>query len=242
MTSIIRPSTSNNNQQKCRWHGYPTSDELEQDVTRIILNAASQAINLHQEFHLVLAGGTTPRSVYERLRAMPADWQAWHIYFGDERCLPADNAERNSSMAATAWLKHVGIPASHIHTIPAELGADTAANAYAQTLSKVGIFDLVILGLGEDGHTASLFPEHDWGIKADAPDTLAVFDAPKPPPHRVTLTAKRLNQTRQLMFLVTGSAKRKAVSDWKNGKNIPASSISPACGIDVYLEETLLKE
>ena len=103
-----------------------------------------------------------------------------------------------------------------------------------------GIFDLVILGLGEDGHTASLFPSHEWGIAPDSPATLAVNDAPKPPPQRVSLSAHRLSQTRQLMYLVSGASKRQAVTDWRNDKDIPAASITPACGVDVYLEDALL--
>jgi 6-phosphogluconolactonase len=143
-------------------------------------------------------------------------------------------------MAAQAWLEHVSIPASQIHIIPAELGAEAAARAYAMTLHKIDLFDLVILGLGEDGHTASLFPGHDWGEKSDSPATLAIHNAPKPPPARVSLSAHRLNQTRKLMFVVTGAAKRQAVNDWRNGKKIPATTITPEGGVDIYLEDNLL--
>lgn len=241
MDSIIRPSTPNNNQrQQCRWHGYPTTSTLEQAAAQIILDAAQQAIIDHHAFHLVLAGGTTPRRVYESLRTIITDWRKWHIYFGDERCLPAGHAERNSRMAAQAWLDHVSIPANQIHIIPAELGAETAARAYTQTLSKVALFDLVILGLGEDGHTASLFPQHDWGTTPDAPSAIAVHDALKPPPQRVSLTARRLSQTRHLIFLVSGATKNQAVMDWRNGVDIPAAAITPNSGVDIYLEDSLL--
>lgn len=172
---------------------------------------------------------------------MDANWNEWHIYFGDERCLPADHAERNSRMAAIAWLDHVSIPASQIHIIPAEQGAEAAASAYAHTLSKVELFDLVILGLGEDGHTASLFPHHEWGTSPDAPATIAVHDAPKHPLQRMSLTAQRLSQTRQLMFLVSGAAKRQAIMEWRSGKDIPAAAIAPASGVDVYLDGDLME-
>lgn len=240
MVSIIRPSIINNNpRQQRRWHSYPTTSSLEYAAAQAIFNASQQAIGQRGIFYIVLAGGTTPRRVYESLRTMDANWNAWHIYFGDERCLPGGHAERNSRMAAIAWLDHVSIPASQIHIIPAEQGAEAAAGAYAQTLSEVELFDLVILGLGEDGHTASLFPHHEWGTSPDAPATIAVHDAPKPPLQRVSLTARRLSQTRQLMFLVSGATKRQAIIDWHDGKDIPAAAISPASGVDIFLEDEL---
>ena len=241
MSSTITTSTiSNKYQQQCRWHAYTTTSSLEHAAAQTIFNASQLAISQRGRFNIALAGGTTPRHVYELLSTTTTDWGKWQVYFGDERCLPADHPERNSRMAAGAWLNHVSIPASQIHIIPAEQGAEAAARDYAETLSNVDMFDLVILGLGEDGHTASLFPHHEWGTAPDAPATLAVYGSPKPPPERVSLSAYRLSQTRQLMFLATGSAKRQAIMDWRDGKEIPAASIAPASGVDVYLEDALL--
>ena len=132
------------------------------------------------------------------------------------------------------------IPESQLYVIPAELGASRAAYEYAQTLRSIGIFDLTFLGLGEDGHTASLFPDHEWGIAPDSPDTLAVFDAPKPPLQRVSMSAARLSRSRQVMFLVNGKSKHMAVAKWRKGKNIPARAIMPTAGVDVLLESSLL--
>ncbi|MDD5180768.1 MAG: 6-phosphogluconolactonase [Gallionellaceae bacterium] len=234
------PLLNSNPHQQCRWHAYPATAELEQAALQAILHAARQAISLRGTFHIVLAGGTTPRRVYELLRKADADWAAWHIYFGDERCLPPDHAERNSRMAALAWLDHAAIPSSQIHPIPAERGAGIAANIYAQTLAGIGLFDLVLLGLGEDGHTASLFPGHDLGNTPGAPAAIAVPDAPKPPPQRVSLSAQRLSAARQVMFLVTDAAKQQAINDWRKGVNIPAAAIAPVSGVDIYLENGLL--
>ena len=227
--------------QQCRWHDYPTAAGLEQAAAQAILHAAQQAISQRGAFHIVLAGGTTPRRIYESLRNADADWAAWHIYFGDERCLPPDHAERNSRMTAQALLDHVPIPRSQIHIIPAELGAEIAASSYAQTVGDIERFDLVLLGLGEDGHTASLFPDHEWGNTLGAPAVLAVHNAPKPPPDRVSLSAKRLSATHQVIFLVTGEAKRQAVQDWRDGASLPAAAITPASGVDIYVEAELLK-
>ncbi|HXI36898.1 MAG TPA: 6-phosphogluconolactonase, partial [Burkholderiales bacterium] len=113
----------------------------------------------------------------------------------------------------------------------AELGAERAAQAYAGTLRDVGAFDLVVLGLGEDGHTASLFPGHDWGEAPGAPAALAVLDAPKPPRERVSLSAARLSHAREAVFLVSGESKRQAMADWRAGKPIPARAVAPAAGV-----------
>jgi 6-phosphogluconolactonase len=143
-------------------------------------------------------------------------------------------------MAGEAWLDHVAVPTGQVHPIPAEHGAEKAAAAYAATLHGVGDFDLVLLGLGEDGHTASLFPDHDWGTQPAAPDALAIFDAAKPPPERVSLSATRLSRARQVIFLVAGESKHPAVAAWRAHRNIPARAIAPPTGVDVLLESTLL--
>ena len=222
-----------------RWTGVADAAALRQAACQRILDAAARAIEQRDRFLIVLAGGDTPRAIYRMLRAATTDWSRWQVYFGDERCLPADDAERNSRMAADAWLDHVPIPPDQVHAIPAELGASAAALAYAETLRGVGEFDLVLLGLGEDGHTASLFPGRDWGVAASAPDALAVFDAPKPPPQRVSLSAARLSRAREVLFLVEGESKRDAVMQWRMGADIPARAIHPEAGVDVLVESTL---
>ncbi len=227
--------------QRCRWRALSDRSALDRAVAMSILAAADRAIRARGQFHLVLAGGDTPRGAYRRLREASADWSGWHIYFGDERCLPADDPARNSRMAGEIWLDHVSIPVNQLHVIPAEMGAVQAARAYAETLRAVGEFDLVLLGLGEDGHTASLFPGHEWGRARHSPDALAVVDAPKPPPQRVTLSAARLSRARQVMFLVSGEAKHRAIVDWRAGKDIPARAITPVAVVDVLAESGLLQ-
>ncbi|MEO8767853.1 MAG: 6-phosphogluconolactonase [Nitrosospira sp.] len=226
--------------EQCRWRPVADLSELHNVALSIILASAATAIRKRGQFHLVLAGGDTPRAIYKLLRATQADWSTWHIYFSDERCLPPTDPRRNSAMAGEAWLDYVEIPAGQLYTIPGELGADLAACEYAQTLNTVGTFDLTLLGLGEDGHTASLFPGHEWGTEADSPDTLAVLDAPKPPPQRVSLSAARLGRSRQIMFLVSGESKRGAVAQWRAGKNIPARAIASKTGVDVLVESALI--
>lgn len=228
--------------QICRWHVYPSAEAVRQKTVEMVLCAAAEAIARRGVFHLVLAGGTTPQAVYEAeaLRESPAEWAKWQIWFGDERCLPPDHPERNSRMAQAAWLDRVAIPATRIHAIPAELGAEAGAAAYAGQLRDIPEFDLVLLGLGEDGHTASLFPGQPWGVDAATPAALAVHDAPKPPPERISLSAWRLSWARQVAFLVTGAAKRAAVAGWRAGGVLPASAVCPAGGVDVLVEEAVL--
>lgn len=224
-----------------RWHVFPTVEALQEQAAKAIVEAANQAIAARGVFNLVLAGGNTPRAVYEKLRDTHTDWSAWFIYFGDERCLPPDHPERNSVMALNAWLKDATVPHCQIFIIPAEQGSARGAEAYAQLVKGV-TFDLALLGLGEDGHTASLFPGQDWGVEADSPAVLSIHDAPKPPSERISLSARCLSKSRKVMYLVAGVGKRQAVSDWRTGKPIPAASITPAGGVDVLIEETCLAQ
>lgn len=227
--------------QHCHWHALRDGEAISAAALGLTLAAAAAAIDVRGRFDLVLAGGDTPRAVYRRLATATADWAHWHLYFGDERCLPATDPARNSRLAGAAWLDQGAIPPAQIHIIPAELGAAPAAAAYAATLRTVADFDLVLLGLGEDGHTASLFPGHDCGAAPGAPDVLAVFDAPKAPAARVSLSAARLGRARQVLFLVSGQAKRHALAAWRAGQPIPASRIAPAAGVDVLFEASLLE-
>ncbi|HEX7325760.1 MAG TPA: 6-phosphogluconolactonase [Rhodanobacteraceae bacterium] len=222
--------------QVVRWHVFPDDASLVANALVRVLAAARDAIAQHGAFDIVLAGGNTPRKLYRALRAADADWKHWHIWFGDERCAPPDDPERNSRMAADEWLAHSAVPAANVHPIPTARGAREAAAAYARDLRAVDAFDLVLLGLGEDGHTASLFPGHDWGTRSDSPTVLTVSDAPKPPPERVSLSAARLCNAARVLFLVEGAGKRDAIAKWKRGEPIPAASIAPAAGVDVLLD------
>ncbi|SDI36141.1 6-phosphogluconolactonase [Propionivibrio dicarboxylicus] len=223
-----------------RWLGFADAAALQTAAVAAIADAAEAALRLRGRFDIVLAGGTTPKAIYAACRGLATDWSRWHCYFGDERCLPIDDPERNSVMARAAWLDHVPIPAAQIYAIPAELGATSGAVAYARTLSGVGSFDFVLLGLGEDGHTASLFPGHAWGETADAADALPVFNAPKPPPERVSMSAARLSRARRVVFAVTGESKRTAVNAWRAGEALPASAISADNAIEIFCEQGLL--
>lgn len=218
------------------WTVLPDAAAVAAATSERILAAAVQAIAVRGEFRLVLAGGETPLAAYRRLRDASADWSRWHLWFGDERCLPTGDRHRNDAMADAAWLDAPWMSAAQIHRVPwQKVGADETARAYARLLPD-GPFDLVLLGLGEDGHTASLFPGQDWGAGKDAPPVLAVTHAPKWPAARISLSATRLAATRQLLFVVSGERKRTAVAAWRRGAAIPAAAIAHGPAVEVLLD------
>jgi 6-phosphogluconolactonase len=216
-----------------RWHVFADAGALSRAAAEHIGQRSREVIAQRGVFRIVLAGGATPEAVYRRLAGLDTDWSRWRIYYGDERCVPANHAQRNSVMAARSWLDRVPIGADNIFTIPAEAGAETAARAYAGIVGAAGPFDLVLLGMGEDGHTASLFPGH-----AHDPAGLvhAVHGAPKPPPDRVSLGLAALNDAEEVIILVAGEGKREAVARWRGGANLPVARVHGRHGADVYID------
>ena len=225
---------------RLRWHVYSDLDQLIETVANGIVSEAARAISAAGRFLVVLAGGSTPRPIYERLVELDTPWNQWHIYFGDERCLRAGHPERNDTMIREVWLDKVSIPVDQIHAIPAELGPDAGAKSYAQELADLGPFDLTLLGLGEDGHTASLFPGGALGCRRGAPDVLAVYAAPKPPASRVSMSAARLTRSQSVQLIVTGEEKRAALTQLRDGADMPIRSVNPPNGIDLFLDGSAL--
>ncbi|MBM4208391.1 MAG: 6-phosphogluconolactonase [Gammaproteobacteria bacterium] len=221
-----------------KWKIFNDADAVATAACEAILTAANDAISQRGRFKIVLAGGSTPEKIYRLLARADADWQHWWIYHGDERCLPVDHQDRNSLMAAETWLDHIPIPKTQLFDIPAELGPEQGASLYADIINNTLPFDLVLLGMGEDGHTASLFPGHSHN-----PDNLthAVHNSPKPPPERVSLSAKSLSASNQVVFLITGANKRDAVARWRVGADLPVASIH-APQTTVFIDRAALPE
>ncbi|WP_374086304.1 6-phosphogluconolactonase [Methylomicrobium lacus] len=224
-------------QKNANWRIFATADQVAEAACEQIMTAAEEAIAERGRFKLVLAGGTTPEKVYRLLGKAETDWSKWYIYYGDERCLPADHPDRNSMIAENSLLAQAPIPLAQIFTIPAELGPEAGALQYRQTVADALPFDMVLLGMGEDGHTASLFPGH-----VHNPDELThpVYNSPKPPPERVSVSAKALSDTRQLIFLVTGKNKQEPVKQWREGVALPVATIEPAHPVDIYIDSDAL--
>ena len=196
---------------------FETAEAVAAYAAERLAELCRQAVEARGVCHLVLAGGTTPRRCYELLREMQLPWQSMHIWFGDERCLPIGESERNDVMADEALLKHVSVPSGQIHRIAAELGAESAAESYEQLLTAAPAMDIVLLGMGEDGHTASLFPENI--ALQDKRLALPVYNSPKPPAERVDRKSTRLNSSHiTISYAVFCLKKKKKIQKKKINK------------------------
>jgi 6-phosphogluconolactonase len=181
---------------------FPDAEALAQGAAQLIARSLASGTRT-----LVLAGGSTPRRCYEILATMGVAWGRITILFGDERCVPPDDPESNFHMAHQVLLGRV-FPAT-ISRMPGELGPDEGAAAYAKAITPLLPLDLVLLGIGPDGHTASLFPGHS-ALQASGL-VVGVRGAPKPPPERITLSLSALRSARRVIILAAGADKAEAV-------------------------------
>ena len=170
--------------------------------------------------HIALAGGSTPRRAYELAAALEPRWGKVELWFGDERCVPPSDLRSNFRLVRDTLLDRLARLPEHVHRIRGELGGDVAAARYADELAPVTL-DFALLGIGADGHTASLFP----GSGALADDRLAVR-AEGPDVERVTLTPRALNAAQAIVFLAVGDEKREAVARAFAGESSPATPAS----------------
>jgi len=224
------------------------ADQLAQRAAAIIGQAAAASIAQRGRFTFVLTGGSSPKQTYERLavRAVdPAiDWSRTYLFVGDERFVPYDDERSNYGMARRELIEPAGIAGDRVFPMPTDRATPAdGARAYAQTLQQffdmpgggpMPVFDLVLLGLGDDGHCASLFPHapalqvNDTSVTWSPPGTLP------PPVDRVTLTYPALNAARQVLFIVPGANKAEAVRDiWQNDAppiERPAAGVRPQSG------------
>jgi 6-phosphogluconolactonase len=209
-----------------RWQLLDTAEAVAHKAHQHILAVAQGAIMARGCFRLALAGGRTPLQTYSLLRKANPDWARWHIYYVDERCLPEHDTNRNDvAVKLTLWENDHPLP-DHHHIIPAyssEIAAiQQATQNYANLIKEVLPFDLVLLGIGEDGHVASLFPGQ---VQPLGELVHTIFNSPKPPSERVSLSVETLCNTRDLLILVTGKEKREAVAAWRQGKILPVTQI-----------------
>jgi len=206
-----------------------------------VVARAQKALRARRRFTLALSGGSTPRRLYESLAGAEIDWARTQVFFGDERCVPPEHADSNYRMAREALLSKIAIPEKNVHRVKSEdADPERAAKAYEQELQgffklrpgEMPTFDLVLLGMGPDGHCASLFP----GTTALAEEVrLAVAPyVEKLGSWRVTLTAPVFNHARSVLFLVAGEDKANALkgvleSD-RPADELPAKLVKPSAG------------
>jgi 6-phosphogluconolactonase len=202
---------------------------------------AQKALRARRRFTLSLSGGSTPKALYESLAGAEIDWARCQVFFGDERCVPPDHADSNYRMAREALLSRIAIPEKNVHRVKSEdADPERAAKAYEQELQgffklrpgELPTFDLVLMGMGPDGHTASLFP----GTTALSEEVrLAVAPyVERLNAWRITLTAPVFNHARCVLFLVAGEDKSEALkgvleSD-RPADELPAKLVKPAAG------------
>ena len=215
---------------------HPDADALTQAAAAHFVEQAEQAIAARGRFVVALAGGETPRATYALLasRAFVArvDWLRVHTLWSDERCVPPSHRDSNYRMARAVLLSKIPILNTNVHRIRGELDPAWAAMAYESELEALlgpdGRFDLVILGMGTDGHTASLFP----GATALEEQTRWVVETyvEKSRTWRVTLTLPVINAARQVTFLVSGTDKAEALARIQAGEPLPAGLVQPTEG------------
>jgi 6-phosphogluconolactonase len=230
---------------------YPDIDTLSQQAAQYLVRIAHESIVTRGRFTIALSGGTTPRESYSLLGNEPyrsqIDWKLVHIFWGDERCVPADNPDSNYHMADEVLLSKIPIPALQIHRMPADQpDRDAASQAYTVEMHRAfgtnGIpdFDLIQLGMGPEGHTASLFP-HQPSLYEQRRLVMPV-SVPKPPPDRLTFTPPLLNAARNILFLVTGGEKADALQAVLEGPyqpdEYPAQIVHPTNGEVVWMVDT----
>ena len=236
----------------------PDAEALALRAADVFAMAAQAAAAARGRFAAALSGGETPRALYRLLArqqfAQKVPWRRVHLYWGDERCVPPDDPASNYGMARDAFLKHVPLAAENVHRMRGEGDPDAAGLAYDEELralarlerpaSGVPVFDLVLLGLGRDGHTASLFP-HSPALDEEERFCVAT-EAPDGSP-RLTVTLPVVNSARRVMVLVSGSDKAGMVAEvfesLRVPKAVPAQAIAPVKGQLLWLlDETAAAE
>ncbi|HKD93189.1 MAG TPA: 6-phosphogluconolactonase, partial [Gaiellaceae bacterium] len=160
---------------------------------------------------IVLTGGSTPRRAYELAAELEPDWSRVELWWGDERCVPPDDENSNYAMAKKALLDRLEVEPAAVHRMEGELGRSDGAAEYKLELTDAGTFDLVLLGLGQDGHTASLFPNFPT-LDVTGRDVVGSDAGMEPFVDRISLTLPRLCNTHELLFLVAGADKADAVA------------------------------
>ena len=224
---------------------YPGYEALSRAAAKLFVRLANEAIRDRGRFSVVLSGGRTPQRAYELLAGPPfnfqVDWGRVYVFWGDERCVPPEDPRNNAAMVREKLLDHVPAPPEHVHPIVCADSANDAARNYESLLRSFfeggpPSFDLIFLGLGFDGHTASLFP----GTPAQWERNRWVTEiySEKEAIHRVTLTVPILNQASVLAFIVSGASKaevlREVMTRQPEPERFPARLITPECGGKLY--------
>ncbi|MDI6853822.1 MAG: 6-phosphogluconolactonase [Deltaproteobacteria bacterium] len=236
-----------------RLHIYPDYETLSRAAAELFATRSAEAVKLHGRFSVALSGGSGPVGFYELLARAPyrerVDWKKVHFFWGDERCVPEDDPRSNARLARRAFLASVPVPEDQVHPIRCHDAPASAAESYETLLKSycrgcLHTFDLAIMGMGEDGHTASLFPG-DPALMEQERWAVAVYKADEDL-YRVTLTTPVFNRSETVLFLVAGREKARALQEVLEGpydpQRLPAQSIRPVSGELLWLVDEAAAE
>lgn len=240
-------------------------NQLSQATANYISQVADEAIAMRGKFVVAFSGGSLPKLVCPPLKRPPQqneiDWAGWHVFWADERCVPLSDPESNYRLLREELLAEVDIPSDQIYPIDDSLDVVQAAADYQTKLQslfqlnppslphqddhlqgQLPRLDLILLGMGPDGHTASLFPGHPL-LKETALWVAPILNSPKPPPARITFTLPLINQARHVAFVITGDSKRQALQQILAGEgSLPAGLVQPTKGkLQWFVEKNLLE-
>jgi len=209
---------------------YADSETVAQAATDFLVEEIGRCIEKKGCCHIVLPGGSTPARCLELLAEKPLQWSLIHWYPGDERCYPVGHDERNDTMVNNKLFSNNEEASKTFHPIPAEMGAAAGAQRYNDFLEvalkdSAGKFDIVVLGMGEDGHTASLFPDNP--ALNEKRNAVAVFNAPKAPDERVSISLQLLKKATTCIVITTGEGKYEALEKIKQGAALPIAMVEP---------------
>ena len=221
-------------------HVHATPEEAAEALAQVVCSLSADGIAARGRFTVALSGGSTPAALYRLLASPPLaddiDWSRWHVFWGDERCVPPDHPDSNYGTARRTLLDHVPIPTAQVHRMvgedPPRQGAQDYVAALADALAPDGRLDLALLGIGDDGHTASLFP--GTAALEERELTVAANWVPHLGAHRITLTLSTLNRARCVAVLATGADKadavRRALDPRPGDATPPIALVNPAHG------------
>lgn len=207
------------------FHFFSDSESLAEALADELGKLINESVVACGICHMVFPGGLSPYRVLEQLRRKNLPWNNLHLYPSDERCVPVGDPERNDRLIDELIFNRVPLPEDNLHRIPAELGPDEGARQFSRLLEKTPCFDIALLGMGSDGHTASLFPDHP--ALYDSRQAVPVFNAPKPPSSRVSIGLKRLASASHRIVIIIGKDKIPFLESLKSTKGKPVELIQP---------------
>lgn len=233
---------------KVKLHVCSSSSELQSQLCDLIVAASHKAVHDHGHFSVGFSGGSVATIVSQGLRGRKdIDWSKWHVFYCDERHVPFTSEDSTHAYVKKELFDHVTVPENNVYTIDPSLDVSNAAEDYTAKLHKLypgeghPSFDLLLLGIGPDGHTCSLFPGHP-ALHEKTRSVVPIHDSPKPPSTRITLTYPVLNSAKAVAVIATGSSKADAVKGClepeSEDKTLPAGRVKPHKGeLHWFLDE-----